>query len=64
LRLAHSTVVGWACVGRGVDDGYYDFPLVLQLFININRKAVLQRKWMEIATFLQIATGHFCLVFH
>jgi nitrate reductase NapE component len=30
--------------------------------INVNRNAKLQRKWMEIATFLLIAAGQFCLL--
>jgi hypothetical protein len=35
---------------------------LLQLLINVNRNAALQRKGMEIATFLPIATGKFCLL--
>jgi hypothetical protein len=38
------------------------FFKLLQLLINMNRNAVLQRKGMEIATFLPIAAGKFFLL--
>ncbi len=41
---------------------FYNFALVLFHFTNIIRNAVLQRKWMEIALFLPIVAGEFCLV--
>jgi hypothetical protein len=34
---------------------FLDFSQLLRLLINVNRKAALQRKGMEIATFLPIA---------
>jgi hypothetical protein len=40
---------------------FKNFPQLLQLLINVKRNAVLQRKEMEISTFLPIAAGQFCL---
>ncbi len=41
---------------------FKNFPQLLQLLINVNRNTVLQRKGMEIATFLPIAAGKFSLL--
>jgi hypothetical protein len=38
------------------------FSQLLQLLINVNRNATLERKGMEIAMFLPIAAGKFCLL--
>jgi hypothetical protein len=38
------------------------FSQPLRLLINVNRNTTLQRKGMEIATFLPIATGKFSLL--
>jgi hypothetical protein len=38
------------------------FSQLLQLLINVNRNAALQKKGMEVATFLPIAAGKFCLL--
>jgi hypothetical protein len=38
------------------------FTHLLRLLINVNRNMPLQRKGMEIATFLPIATGKFSLL--
>jgi hypothetical protein len=41
---------------------FKNFPQLLRLLINVNRNAAVQRKYMEIATFLPIATGQFYLL--
>jgi hypothetical protein len=43
---------------------FKNFQQLLRLLINVNRNAAHQRKGMEIATFLPIATGKFCLLFY
>jgi nitrate reductase NapE component len=41
---------------------FKNFSQPLRLLINVNRNAALQRKEIEIATFLPIAVGKFCLL--
>jgi hypothetical protein len=41
---------------------FKNFSLLLRLLINVNRKTTLQRKGMEIATFLPITAGKFSLL--
>jgi hypothetical protein len=41
---------------------FKNFPQLLRLLINVNRNASVQRKYMEISTFLSIATGQFYLL--
>jgi hypothetical protein len=41
---------------------FQNFSLLLGLLINVNRNTALQRKGMEIAMFLPIATGKFSLL--
>jgi hypothetical protein len=57
LRLAKSYVLGLICPQRGVAGDFLNFPMLLQLVVNVNRNMALQRKEMEIATFLPIAAG-------
>ncbi len=47
-------LLGKSVLGKAADD-FYNFPLLLLCFININRNAVLQRICMETATFLLVA---------
>ncbi len=57
LRLAKSSVVGWIWRRRGAARGFQNFQTLLQMLRNVNWNAALQRKWMEIDTFMPIAAG-------
>jgi hypothetical protein len=62
LRLADSNDVGKTCVRKGATgEVIIVFHCFFDFLININRNAVLQRKWMEIAMLLPIDTGQLCL---
>jgi hypothetical protein len=54
-------------VGRGNNrkraaDHFNKFSQILRLLIKVNRNTTPQKKGMEIATFLPIATGKFSLL--
>jgi hypothetical protein len=49
-------MVGKSKNRRRTTERYKNFPQ-LRLLINVNRNAAVQRKYMEIATFLPIAAG-------
>jgi hypothetical protein len=51
LRPAKIYYVGWICPRRGATGGFFNFLILLQLLINVNRNATVQRKGMEIAMF-------------
>jgi hypothetical protein len=61
LSLANSGMIGKIKNRRRTAERFKNFPQLLQLLINVERYALLHRKGMEIATFLQIAAGQFYL---
>jgi hypothetical protein len=61
LSLVESGMAGKS-KNRRTAERFKKFPPLLGLLINVNRDAGLQRKGMEIATFLQITPGQFSLL--
>jgi hypothetical protein len=60
LSLAKSDLVGKSKNRRRTAKHFKKFLWLLRLIINVNRNSALQRKGMEIDTFLPIAPGQFC----
>jgi hypothetical protein len=57
FRTSKSYVIGYISARRGATDGFYNFPTLLRLLINVNINAALKEKGMKNATFLPIANG-------
>ncbi len=64
MILAKSGMVGKRKNRIRTAERFKNFPQLLRLLSNVNRDAALQRKRMEIATFLPIAAGQFSLLFY
>ncbi len=62
MSLAESGMVGKSNNRKRATEHFLNFSQLLRLLINENRNTVLQRKGMEIATFLLIAAGKFSLL--
>jgi hypothetical protein len=50
-------MIGKSKIRRRTAEHFKNFLQLLRLLINVNRIAAVQRKYMEIATFLPIAAG-------
>jgi hypothetical protein len=55
-------MVGKSKNRRRTAERFKNFRQLLRLLLNVNRNAAVQRKYMEIATFLPIAAGQFYLL--
>jgi hypothetical protein len=62
LSLAKSGIAGKNKNGKRAAELFKNFTQLLRLLRNVNRNTALQRKGMEIATFLTIAAGKFSLL--
>ena len=62
MSLAKSGMVGKSNNRKIATEHLKNFSQLLRLLINVNRNTALQRKGMEIATFLPIVAGQFYLV--
>jgi hypothetical protein len=62
LSVAKNVMVGKSKNKRRTAQHLENFSQLLRLLINVNKSAGLQRKGMEIATFLPIAAGQCCLL--
>jgi hypothetical protein len=60
--VAKNGMVGKSKNRKRAAEHFTNFSQLLQLLINGNINAAFQRKWMEIASFLPIAAGKFCLL--
>ncbi len=62
MSLAKRGMVGKSKYRKRAAEYFKNFSQLLRLLINVNRNMPLQRKGMEIATFLPIAAGKFSLL--
>jgi hypothetical protein len=62
LSLAKSAKVGKSKNRKRATEHFKNLSQLLRLLINVNKNTTLQRKGMEITTFLPIAAGKFSLL--
>jgi hypothetical protein len=55
--MAKSSMAGKSKNGRRNTEGFYNFPGLLRLLLNVKKNVAFQGKRMEIITFLPTAAG-------